>query len=129
MRSLPATSRGLRRSRLRLVLRRGGLAGAVAGGLGVAVVIANLTQSSEAIPITASVFAALFAILASILALVRLIWPPHGLDRAAGVWIGTAAALALAVSALRLLRDERRGAPGLAQVEITTLPAPRGDGA
>jgi hypothetical protein len=101
----------------------------IAGGLGVAVVIANLSQSSEAIPITASVFAALFAILASILALVRLIWPPHGLDRAAGVWIGTAAALGLTVSALRLLRDERRGAPGLAQVEVTTLPAPRGNGA
>jgi hypothetical protein len=101
----------------------------IAGGLGVAVVIANLSQSSEAIPITASVFTALFGILASILALVRLIWPPHGLDRAAGVWIGTAAALALTVSALRLLRDERRGAPGLAQVEVTNLPAPRGNGA
>jgi hypothetical protein len=101
----------------------------IAGGLGVAVVIAGLTQASGAIPITASVFAALFGLLASILALVRLIWPPHDLDRAAGVWIGTAAALALAVTALRLLRDERRRAPGLAQVEITRLPAPRGNGA
>jgi hypothetical protein len=101
----------------------------VAGGFGVAVVIAGLTQASGAIPIATSVFAALFGLLASILALVRLIWPPHGLDRAAGVWIGTAAALALAVTALRLLRDERRGSPGLAQVEITQLPAPRGNGA
>jgi hypothetical protein len=101
----------------------------IAGGFGIAVVIAGLTQASGAIPIATSVFAALFGLLASILALVRLIWPPHGLDRAAGVWIGTAAALALAVTALSLLRDERRQAPGLAQVEITHLPAPRGNGA
>ena len=101
----------------------------IGGGFGIAVVIAGLTQASGAIPIAVSVFAALLGLLASILAVVRLIWPPHGLDRAAGVWIGTAAALALAVTALRLLRDERRTAPGLAQVEITTLPAPRGNGA
>jgi len=100
-----------------------------AGGLGVAVVIASLTQTSGAIPIAASVFAALAGLLASILTVIRLIWPPHGLDRVAGVWIGTAAALGLALTGLRLLRDERRGAPGLAQVEITTLPAPRGNGA
>lgn len=101
----------------------------IAGGLGIAVVIASLTQSSGAIPIAGSVFAALAAIIATILTLVRLIWPPHGLERAAGVWIGTAAALGLALTAWLSMRDERRGAAGLAQVEVTTLPAPRGNGA
>jgi len=101
----------------------------IAGGLGIAVVIASLTQSSGAIPIAGSVFAALAGIIATILTLVRLIWPPHGLDRAAGVWIGTAAALGLALTACLSMRDERRGAAGIAQVEVTTLPAPRGNGA
>jgi hypothetical protein len=101
----------------------------IAGGLGIAVLIASLTQSSGAIPIAGSVFAALAGIIATILTLVRLIWPPDGLDRAAGVWIGTAAALGLAVTGLLSMRDERRGAAGLAQVEVTRLPAPRGNGA
>ena len=101
----------------------------IAGGIGITVVVASLTQSSGAIPIAGSVFATLAGIIATILALVRLIWPPHGLERAAGVWIGTAAALGLALTAWLSMRDERRGAAGLAQVEVTTLPAPRGNGA
>jgi hypothetical protein len=102
----------------------------IAGGLGISVLVASLTQSSGAIPIAASVFAALAGILASILAVVRLIWlPAAATDRAAGVWTGTAAALGLAVTGLLSMRDERRGAAGLAQVEVTRLPAPRGNGA
>jgi hypothetical protein len=101
-----------------------------AGGFGVAVVLASLTQSSGAIPIATSVFAALAGILASILAIVRLIWPPGvATDRAAGVWVGTAAALGLAVTGWLSMRDEHRGAEGLTQVEITPLSAPRGDSA
>jgi hypothetical protein len=38
----------------------------IAGGFGVAVVIAGLTQASGAIPIATSVFAALFGLLASV---------------------------------------------------------------
>ncbi len=41
------------------------------------------------------------------------------------MWIGLAASLGLAVSAWYSLRDERRGAPGSTQVEVTALPAPR----
>jgi hypothetical protein len=101
----------------------------IAGGIGLGVLLASLTQPSGALPIVTSVFAAFAGILASILAVVRLIWPPHGFDRAAGVWIGTAAALGLAVTAMLSMRDERRGVEGSTHVEITPLPSPRGGGA
>jgi hypothetical protein len=100
-----------------------------AGALAIALVIATASQASGAVPIAASVFTSLGGILATILAIVRLIWPPDAADRLAGVWIGTASALALTVTALLAQRSERLGAEGMAQVEVTTLPAPRGNGA
>jgi hypothetical protein len=103
------------------------------GAIAISVVVATATQSSGAVPIGSAVFAAFGGILASILTLVRLIWPPDlgpgPTERAAGVWIGTAAALGIAVTAWLSVRDERRGVEGSTHVEITRLPAPRGEGA
>jgi hypothetical protein len=100
------------------------------GGLGIAVVLAAAAQSSGAVPIATAVFAALAGILASILTLVRVIWPPDlgpgPTDRAAGVWIGLAASLSIAVTAWLSMRDERRSPEGSTHVDITPLPAPRG---
>ncbi|HEY1594537.1 MAG TPA: hypothetical protein VGF74_04005, partial [Thermoleophilaceae bacterium] len=83
------------------------------------------------VPIAAAAFATFAGVLASFLALIRLIWPPDlGIgptDRAAGVWLGTAAAIGLAVSAVASMRGERR--VSFEQVPITELPAPRGSGA
>jgi hypothetical protein len=101
----------------------------IAGGLAVVLVLATATQYSGAVPIAAATFVALGGVIASILTVVRLIWPPDlgpgPTDRAAGVWVGTAAALALAVTGWLDMRDERRGAHGSTQVDVTALPAPR----
>jgi len=99
------------------------------GAMGIGLVVATASQSSGAVPIALSVFTSLGGMLAAILAVVRLIWPPGGADRLAGVWIGTAGAVALAVTSLLAQRSERFGAQGMAQVEVTTLPAPHGDNA
>jgi hypothetical protein len=100
----------------------------VAGLLGIWVVVATATQSTGAVPIAADAFASLVGVVASVLAVIRLIWPPDlGLgptNRAAGVWLGTGAALAMTFSALASISSERRG-EGV-EVPVTPLPAPRG---
>jgi hypothetical protein len=102
----------------------------IVGGLGLTLVAVTATQVSGAIPVIAATFAAIGGTLATILALVRLIWPPDlgpgPTGRAAGLWIGAAAALGLAVTAWLDIRDERRGAY---DVDVTLLPAPNGSGA
>ena len=101
----------------------------IVGGLAIALLFITATSGSGAVPIGTAAFAAFGGVLVSSLALVRLIWPPDigpgPTDRAAGVWVGLAASVGLAVSAWYSLRDERRGAPGSTDVEITALPAPR----
>jgi hypothetical protein len=99
------------------------------GAMAIGLVLVTAAQSSGAVPIALSVFTSLGGILATILAVVRLIWPPDSADRLAGVWIGTGAAVALTVTALLAQRSERFGAEGMAHVEVTRLPAPRGNGA
>jgi len=103
----------------------------IVGLLGVWVLVATAVSSTGAVPIAAAVTASFGGLLASVLALVRLIWPPDlgpgPTDRAAGVWLATAAAIGLVLSALRSIRDERRG--GGVEVPITPLPAPKGGGA
>ncbi|HEX6457658.1 MAG TPA: hypothetical protein VF032_01970 [Thermoleophilaceae bacterium] len=100
----------------------------IAGLLGIWLLIATATSSTQAMPIAATVFASLIGLLASVLAVVRLIWPPDlgpgPTGRAAGVWLGAAAAIGLTASALVSMRDERRG-EGI-EVPITPLPAPKG---
>jgi hypothetical protein len=102
----------------------------IAGGLGIWLLVATVSYSTGAVPIAAAAFATFAGVLASLLALIRLIWPPDlgpgPTDRAAGVWLGTAAAIGLAVSAVASMRDERQ--VSCAQVPITDLPAPRVEG-
>jgi hypothetical protein len=85
----------------------------IAGLLGIWIVVATATQSTAAVPIAADVFAAIIGLVASVLALIRLIWPPDlgpgPTDRAIGVWLGTAAVIAMTVAALLSMRGERRG--------------------
>ena len=101
----------------------------IVGCLAIAVVVVTASQVSGAIPIATVTATAIGATLAVVLAVIRLIWPPDigpgPTDRAAGVFIGAAAALALAVTSWLDMRDERRGAY---EVEITVLPAPNGSG-
>jgi hypothetical protein len=101
----------------------------IAGVLGVWLVVMTATQATAAVPIASAVFATFAGLLAFMLCAIRLIFPPDlgpgPTDRAAGVWLGTAAALGLFVSAAASMRDERRGVPGSAKVPVTTLPPPR----
>jgi hypothetical protein len=102
----------------------------IAGLLGIWLLVATVAYSTGAVPIAAASATIFVGLLASVLCVVRLIWPPDlGLgptDRAAGVWLGTAAAIGLTVCAARSLRDERR--LETAHVPVTELPAPRVEG-
>ena len=100
----------------------------IAGLLGVWVLVATAMNSTGAVPVSAAVFASFGGMLATVLAVIRLIWPPDlgpgPTDRAAGVWLGTAAAIGLMLSALRSMHEERRGVG--VDVPVTALSAPRG---
>ena len=101
----------------------------IAGLLGVWLVVMTATQSTAAVPIASAVFATFVGMLAFVLAAIRLVFPPDlgpgPTGRGIGVWLGTAAALGVFVSAAATMRDERRGAPGTPSVPVTDLPAPR----
>jgi hypothetical protein len=99
----------------------------IAGVLGIWLLVATATYSTAAVPLAAAAFTLFAGLLASVLALYRLAFPPDlgpgGTGRAFGVWLGTAAAIGMTVSAAVSMRDERRtSAP---EVPITDLPAPR----
>lgn len=99
----------------------------IAGLMGVWLVAATVIYSTGAVPLAAAAFATFAGLLASALAAIRLIWPPDlgpgPTDRAAGVWLGAAAAIGLTVCAAASMRDERQSTTE--QVPITDLPAPR----
>src|SRR3954447_8540194 len=81
---------------------------ALAGVSGVALVVLAATQRTAAVPQAWTAFIMVFALVAMILALLRLIDPPvSGLDREAGVWLGTAAAVALFFFNARSMGDTR----------------------
>jgi hypothetical protein len=99
------------------------------GAMAVGFVVLTATHSTNAVPIAAASITALLGILAALLAVIRLIWPPDlgpgPTDRQAGVWLGVAAAVGIAVSGWFSMRDERRAAPGTTDISVTTLPPPR----
>jgi hypothetical protein len=102
----------------------------IAGLMGIWVVVATVLYSTGAVPIAAASFATFAGLLASVLTVVRLIWPPDlgpgPTGRAAGVWLGAAAAIGLAVTAVASMRNERQSTSE--HVPITDLPAPRVSG-
>lgn len=101
----------------------------IGGLLGVWVLVATATNATGAVPVSAAVFASFGGMVVSVLAVIRLIWPPDlgpgPTDRAAGVWLGAAAAIGLMLSALRTMHEERRGVYSSLNVPVTKLPAPR----
>jgi hypothetical protein len=98
----------------------------IAGLLGVWLPISTALYSTGAVPLAAAAFATFTGLLASVLALVRLAFPPDVFfgptHREVGVYLGTAAAIAMTTSAVVSMRSERETAA--AQVPITELPAP-----
>jgi hypothetical protein len=107
--------------------------------LGVAAVatVMVVARSATAAPgIAYESLVLLGALVGLVLAVVRLLDPPGPyLDARGGAWLGAGAALALVVSTLAAMRDERlspderptdtTGVPIPARVEVETLPAPR----
>jgi hypothetical protein len=104
----------------------------IAGVAALALVVLTVFYSTAAMPIAAAVFATWLGLIAAVLAIIRLISPPDlgpgPTGREAGVWLGTAAAIGLAVSAALNMRGERRSAPGSYKLHVTDLPAPRPEG-
>jgi hypothetical protein len=104
----------------------------VAGLIALARVVRTVLYSTAAVPIAAAVFTTWLGLIAAVLAIIRLIWPPDlgpgPTGREAGVWLGAAAAIGLAISAALDMRDERRSAPGSYSLHVTDLPAPRPEG-
>jgi hypothetical protein len=117
----------------------------------IAIVFVTAAHATPAVPLALESLMALLALFLLVLVLFRLADPPdltflestagrtraqvEDIDRAAGAWLGLAAALGILVGAVVAMRDERRstagrptdlsGAPIGSQPEIETLPAPR----
>ncbi len=104
----------------------------IAGLAALALVVLTAFYFTAAMPIAAAVFATWLGLIAAVLAVIRLISPPDlgpgPTGREAGVWLGAAAAIGLALSAALDMRDERRSAPGSYELQVTELPAPRPEG-
>lgn len=104
----------------------------IAGLAALALVVLTVFYSTAAVPIAVAVFATWLGLIAAVLAIIRLISPPDlgpgPTGRAAGVWLGTAAAVGLAISAALNMRDERRSAAGSYTLQVTELSAPRAEG-
>ncbi|HET8672068.1 MAG TPA: hypothetical protein VFL87_00410 [Thermoleophilaceae bacterium] len=104
----------------------------IAGLTALAVVAFTVFYSTAAVSIAAAVFTTWLGLIAAVVAVIRLIAPPDlgpgPTDRQAGVWLGAAAAIGLAISAALNMREERRSAPGSYQLHVTELPAPRPEG-
>lgn len=101
----------------------------ITGLTALAVFVLTAAYSTSAVPIGAAVFATWLGLISVVLAVIRLIFPPDlgpgPTGRQAGVWLGAAAAIGLAICAALDMRDERRAAPGSYELPITDLPAPR----
>jgi hypothetical protein len=104
-----------------------------------ALLLVTAAQEVPAVPIAMNSLVTLFGLIGLVLLLVRVAWLPDGADqRAWGLWVGLAGAAAIVVGGWIAMRDQRvspsgkwtdsSGRPSARppDVEITTLPAPRG---
>lgn len=76
--------------------------------VGLALVLATVTERSTAIPVAAAVWSTLFGILGVAAAIVRLLERPHHASAlCAGAWLAFAGALLIAAGSWQSMRDER----------------------
>jgi hypothetical protein len=79
---------------------------AAAGAL--ALVLANVTERTTAIPVAAAVWSTLFGAIGSVAAIVRLLErPEHATELCAGSWLALIGALAVLIGSWQSIRDER----------------------
>src|SRR5262245_14447690 len=99
----------------------------IAGVMGVWLAVSTVVSSTAAVPLTTSVFASLLGLLGSVLAVLRLIWPPDlgpgPTDLAWGAWVGTAAAIGLAVSSGFAMSSERKTTFDTGAIPMTPAPS------
>jgi hypothetical protein len=104
----------------------------------VALLFVTAMQAAPAVPIFLDALVALAGMVASVLVLVRVGFLPDGADsREAGLWLGLAGALGVAVGGWISMRDQRLSRPGRptdlsgrpvaepAEVEVQPPPGPR----
>jgi hypothetical protein len=95
----------------------------VVGLVGIALVVANATQRTMAIPQALSTLSFIPALVAAVLTVYRTASPPgDGETRQVGVWLALGASLALLVAATRAMSDER--APRATMPRVERIPTP-----
>jgi hypothetical protein len=109
---------------------------AIVAASGVALLVVTATQQVPAVPIAMAAIVTLAGVVGTVLVLVRVGWTPDGApDRAGGLWLGLAGALAIVVGGVIAMRDERISSPGRPTdstgrptpppPEVEAIPAPR----
>jgi hypothetical protein len=114
----------------------------VAGLVGLVALVMTLAHATPAVPVALTAMGALAAIVAAVLVVVRLLAPPGlpgapdaGAVTLLGAWLGTGAALGLALVMIASIRDERtptlaeRGAGKPVRTLTVSSPGERGDSA
>jgi hypothetical protein len=88
-----------------------------------ALVLANVTERSTALPVAAAIWGTLLGIVAVAAAVVRLLErPEHSTMLCAGSWLAFVGALAVLVGSWQSMRDERPGMYPPAHTEPRELP-------
>jgi multisubunit Na+/H+ antiporter MnhB subunit len=78
--------------------------------VGLALVVATVTERSTAVPVAAAVWSTLFGLLGVVAAVVRLLERPHHAGAlCAGAWLAFAGALLILAGSWQSMRDERTG--------------------
>jgi hypothetical protein len=95
----------------------------IAGGLGIAVLVATAFQGVPAIPLAFEALITPVVAVAAVLAIRRLVDPPFGyeVDLRAGAWLGTVAAVCLAWGVWRAMRSETGAYPA---PHVERIPSP-----
>jgi Na+/H+ antiporter NhaC len=80
----------------------------VAAIAALALLLANVTERSPALPVASAVWCVLFGVIAVIAAILRLLErPQHATSLCAGAWLGLVGAVAVLLGAWQSIRDER----------------------
>jgi hypothetical protein len=99
---------------------------ALAGLMGIALMLASATQRSPAVPQATGALTVPLAFAAAILVVIRAVsLPGAGESREIGLYLGIAATLGVLVGAWRSIGDESFPAGATPRVEVTPLPAPK----
>jgi hypothetical protein len=101
---------------------------ALVAAVAVSQLVVSAAHGAPGVPIATNSLVALFGLIGLVLVLVRVVWLPDLADqRAWGLWLGLAGAGAIVAGAWLAMRDQSPAVSApQAEIEITTLPAPRG---